>query len=166
MSQKNLGRWIEELDASIERLQKRVDKIVAGGGFDPSAYVYDTSFIDLSATPTLVSYSENGSATYTATDNCMVVMYAYGLADGYNHIRLTDGNLDYPVAVCSAPALGTASGVISLKAGQTLYISNATVSDTPAFKIYPIIQQQLQEAPVGLLGRIARTVKKAIKGGD
>lgn len=168
MAQQNLGRWIEELDAAIERLQKRVDKIVAGGGFDPSAYVYTTPCIDLDGTFTTLDRNEQDTITYTATAACVVIFRVKidgtahpSVAKTYVTITSTSAGSEtfrYP----SYTQSDYLSGMLYLAAGQT--ITAEFVDNGSNFQICPILQQQLQEAPVGLLGQIARTVKKAIKG--
>lgn len=164
----NLARWIEELDAAIERLQKRVDKIVAGGGFDPSAYVYNTPCIDLDGTITTLYRDERDIIEYTATAPCAVIFRVK--IDGTAHptilqayVTLTStsagsATLRYPTYTQS----DYLRGMLYLAAGQT--ITAEFVDNGSDFQICPILQQQLQEAPVGLLGRIARTVKNALKG--
>ena len=169
MSQKNLGLWIEELDAAIERLQKRVDKIVAGGGFVPSAYVYDTPFMDLSQLPSGDSIrNHTGTYTYTAMKPIAVILTM--VVSDSCVIKLREGTAQ-PVSIVVAPEISYDQifGPYYLDTGQSLIIDPDSESGTISYAdlyVYDVRSSQLQEAPVGLLGRIARTVKKAIKGGD
>lgn len=180
MTKGNLGRWIEEIDASLEKLQRRVDKIVAGGGFDPSAYVYTTPFIDPAGTAVRIAYyipmpddedPDEGIThrTYTAeVDGLVMVDLDASESPESSTITLSDGT--------NTVTLFTASDgqrhlfTVYIKAGQTIRVTHTDTETTRAghlvFYICPIQQSQLQEAPVGLLGRIAKKVKKAIKGGE
>lgn len=167
----NLARWIEELDAAIERLQKRVDKIVAGGGFDPSTYIYTTPFMDVVSDPITVQAADDGITSYVATEDCYTVSSVF-CADYDAHIDVYSPGPDNTwidsVIMYEEPAgSGPHKFVFPLKAGQKIKIlSPDSAGSGTAIHVYPLITSQLQEAPAGLLGRIARTIKKAFKGGD
>ena len=162
MTTGSLAKWIEELDQAHEKLQKRVDKIVAGGGFNPSAYVYTTPFIDLSAETVTVTFNSEARASHTATVDCVAFIT---IAYDETTIIISDGTNSKTELLNQ-----NAYRQVYVKAGQT--ISERVMSEPPsaegktAFKVYALQQSQLQEAPVGLLGRIAKKVKKAIKGGE
>lgn len=169
MQQTNLGRWIEELDAAIERLQKRVDKIVAGGGFDPSAYVYTTSFMDVVSDPFTVQAADDGITSYVATADCYTVSSVFcDSGDAYIVVYSPgagDTWIDSVIMFEQPAGSGIHKFVFPLKAGQKIRIVNPDAAESgTVITVYPLITSQLQEAPVGLLGQIARTVKKAIKG--
>ena len=163
----NLARWIEELDSAHEKLKKRVDKIVAGGGFDPSAYVYATPFLDYAAKTTINVIENEGDYIHTATVACAVVVFLMSSTDTC-YIHLKESN--------SAEAAAAEVGIIDdtqnafagsyyLDEGQVLRL-NTVGTITGYIQQIPVKTSQLQEAPVGLLGRIVRKVKNAIKGGD
>lgn len=167
MTQGNLGRWIEELDASIEKLQRRVDKIVAGGGFDPSEYVYASPFLDFANQTTTNVVDNEGDYIYTATAACAVVVFIMSHTDTcYIHLKESNSAEASSAEVCIIDDANTAmAGPYYLDAGQALRIN--TVGTTSGYiKQIPVKSAQLQEAPVGLLGSIVRKVKKVIKGGD
>ena len=177
----NLAKWIEELDSAHEKLEKRVDKIVAGGGFDPSAYVYTTPFIDLSGDPHSIRYyipdpehqedPDEGilHRGYTVSEDSIVMVdLDASTSPESSTVTISDGT--------DTVTLFTASDgqhhlfTVCVKAGQRIVVTHTDTDNTRAgylvFYIWPLQNAQLQEAPVGLLGRIAKKVKKAIKGGE
>ena len=175
MTVDSLAKWIEELDRAHEKLEKRVDKIVAGGGFDPSAYVYATPFIDASENPTNIIYyiptdpGDEGvkQRTHTAVaDSVVIVTLDASTSPDTSSIILEDGTDNTTLFTASDGELHIF--IICLKAGQTIKVVHSDTNNARAgltvFRIYAAQHAQLQEAPVGLLGRIAKTVKKAIKG--
>lgn len=166
MTQGNLGRWIEELDASIERLKRRVDKISAGGGFDPSAYVYASPFLDFTDQTTTNVIDHEGDYIYTATDQCAVVVFLMSHTDTcYIHLKESNSAEAASAQVCILDDSAAMAGPFYLDEGQALRI-NTVGTITGYVNTISVKTVPLQEAPVSLLGRIAQKVKKVIKGGD
>lgn len=176
----NLARWIEELDSAHEKLKKRVDKIVAGGGFDPSAYVYTTPFIDLSGEYHTIAYfipfpdqedPDEGlkHLTYTVSEDS-IVMVDLDASESPESSNVTISNGTDTVTLFTSSDGLQHLFTICIKAGQTIRVTHTDTNNARAghvvFYIWPLQDAQLQEAPVGLLGRIVMTVKRAIKGGD
>ena len=174
MAQKNLGLWIEELDAAIEKLQKRVDKIVAGGGFDPSVYVYTTPFIDQTTGATRITPNDDAdqNIVYTATAPCFVIFdvaidkVAFpSFLSAAVQIRQSAESVEHVVMYPSYGQDDVSTGIAYLNTGQVLFTYHATKPGSH-YDVYQLASSQLQDAPVGLLGQIVRKVKKAIKGGE
>lgn len=168
MTAGNLAKWIEELDSAHEKLEKRVDKIVAGGGFDPSAYVYTTPFLDIANTSKTDLINHEGDYVYTATGQCAVVVFLMSTTDTCNIYLKASNSAEASateVNIILDSMQNAFAGPYYLDAGQALRL-NTVGTIVGYIDTIPVKTSQLQEAPVGLLGRIAKKVKKVIKGGD
>lgn len=163
----NQLQWIEELDAAIERLKKRVDKIVAGGGYDPERYLYNTPFLDYAAHDTTLIVNHEGDYVYTATGPQAVVLEVVTRSDTcYVMLQDTDSitanaikvkivrTNDPPSVVC---------GPYYLEAGQVLKVQTEGTLTGSALTVIPVKTSQLQETET-LIQRTKRTIKKMLGG--
>lgn len=168
MQQTSLGRWVDELAASIESLEKRVDKIIAGGGYDPESYVYNTPFLDYANKNTSLINNHEGDYVYTATGSQAVVLELVTRSDlCYVLLQDTDSVTANSVKVGTVRTTDPTSvicGPYYLEAGQVLKVQTEGTINGSALSVIPVKTAQLQERP-SLLQRAGNAIKKML-GGD
>ena len=161
MQTDDLARWVNEIYGELMDLK---NKINSGGGFDPSAYVYNTPCIDLDGTITTLYRDERDIIEYTATAPCAVIFRVK--IDGTAHPTINQAYVTLTSTSAGSATLRYPNytqsdylcGVLYLAAGQT--ITAEFVDNGSDFKICPIIQQHLQEHVVPVITTRKRSTKK------
>ena len=159
----SIEKWVNELQCEIDKL-KRI--VIDGGGFDPSAYEYNTPCIDLNGTFITLYRNEQYTITYTATSPCVVIFRVKIDGDVYPLVRksyvtltstvLGSETLRYP----SFTQNDYLSGMLYLAAGQT--ITAEFVDNGSDFRVCPIVRQQLTPRTT-IIDRAIAAVKKVTK---